>query len=181
MKARPFSVCRDRSISMSDEIAGRNLKPLKMEGTMNSVSFLRQRRPLCLALLALLFFGSVPTASADIRWHRSPEEALNAARTSGKPIIVFVGTDWCHYCTKMKKETWQDPITCQHVSPHFETLYLDGDRDAQIVSRLQVRGYPATLVYTSEGEFLQQADGYLTVDRTIAWLRSIASNGAVSR
>ena len=113
------------------------------------------------------------TAHAEIRWNRSPEETLSAARQSGKPILVFVSAKWCHYCTKMKQDTWSDKRVDAAVAEHFETLVLDGDRDRQIVSKMELDGFPATLVYTPDGQYISQKGGYMPPEQTLTWLASM--------
>lgn len=126
------------------------------------------------AVLVLLFVASLSTvASAEIKWQRSPQVVLQSARTSGRPILVFVSAQWCHYCTKMKKETWRNPQVQQSVSQHFETLVLDGDRDDKIVNKLGLRGFPATLIYTPDGRFIEQKGGYMPPQKTLAWLQGL--------
>lgn len=111
------------------------------------------------------------SASAEIRWQSSVEQTLQSAQSSRKPILVFVGAKWCHFCEKMRKETWSDPALADPVSEAFETLALDGDRDHQIVDSLGLQGFPATLVYSPEGKLLGRADGFMDTRRTAGWLR----------
>ncbi|SMP56934.1 Thioredoxin-like [Neorhodopirellula lusitana] len=121
---------------------------------------------------ALLFAITIATstAQAEIPWQRSPERTLQSARQSGKPIVVFVTTQWCHYCQKMKKQTWSDGQVQATISRDFEPLMLDGDKDQQIVKQLGIRGYPATLVYDSHGSFLAMKSGFMTPEVATNWL-----------
>ena len=128
----------------------------------------------CKAVFAFLFtLLPVSTATAEIPWRTSPESALRSAQQSGKPILVFVTTDWCHFCKKMKRDTWSDPRVDAAVSGQFETLVLDGDRDKKIVGKLGLRGYPATLIYTPGGHFVEQKGGYIAPEVALRWFSSI--------
>lgn len=111
-------------------------------------------------------------ASAEITWKRDTQRVLADARKSKKPILVFVSAKWCHYCQKMKQETWSDASLSEPVSRTFETLILDGDRDKEIVDQLGLQGFPETLVYTSEGQLIDQKGGFMTVSQTMDWLRT---------
>lgn len=121
-------------------------------------------------LLAATFALTNISAWAEIQWQRSPQSTLQSARASGKPILVFVTADWCHYCKKMKRETWADADVDAVVSRSFETLLLDGDRDGQVVDKLGLRGYPATLVYSPTGDFLEMQPGFMSPAQTLEWL-----------
>ena len=123
-------------------------------------------------LFALLIGAAAVPVQAEIPWQRSPEAVLQTARQTGKPILVFVSTGWCHYCKKMKRETWANPRVDAAVSQHYETLVLDGDRDKTIVNKLKLGGYPATLLYTPDGRFVDQKGGYMPPATTLQWLAS---------
>lgn len=126
-----------------------------------------------IALLAIIAGGwMMPSnVSAEIRWKRDVNRTVQTARQSRKPILVFVETDWCHYCKKMQRETWSDPKLADPVSQHFETLALDGDRDQKIVEPMQLRGYPATLLFSPDGELIAKKGGYMTAEKTMQWLQ----------
>lgn len=137
-----------------------------------SFHFSRSIRPVAI-LVAIACCSLVGSAQAEIRWQHSPQSTLQSARESGKPILVFVTTDWCHYCKKMKRETWIDSNVDAAVSQNFETLILDGDRDKRVVQKLGLRGFPATLLYDAEGHFVEQRPGFMTPRQTLQWLASM--------
>lgn len=115
-----------------------------------------------------------PSSNAEIPWRRSVDQTFASAQQSGKPILVFVSTEWCHYCKLMKKQTWSDASLESTVRKDFETLYLDGDTDKEVVQAMQLSGYPATLVYDSQGNLLTRKDGFIPARKASAWLESIA-------
>ncbi|TWT82860.1 thiol:disulfide interchange protein precursor [Planctomycetes bacterium CA13] len=117
----------------------------------------------------LLFFS---TASAEIRWNNSIESTIESARASRKPILVFVTTDWCHFCKKMKQETWSAPNVSVPISQHFETLILDGDRNKEVVNKMGLKSFPVTLLYTPDGHFVDQQNGYMSTAKVMTWLNS---------
>ena len=139
---------------------------------------IRARRSLSVAAIALILFtgmGLAPQrASAEIQWQRSPRETIASSRQSGKPILVFVTTDWCHYCKKMKNETWSDTNVSRLLPQQFETLLLDGDRDQRLVRKLGLKGYPATLLYTPDGHFVEKRNGFLSPAELTRWLSTAA-------
>lgn len=132
-----------------------------------------QRLPLLFSLVASMTLAIELPAVAEIGWQSSPQQTLRAARLSGKPILVFVTTDWCHYCKKMKHETWSVPQVEAAVSRNFETLVLDGDRDKRVVQQLGLRGYPATLVFDPNGNFVAQKDGFMPPGIAMKWLSDV--------
>ncbi|MEO1617700.1 MAG: thioredoxin family protein [Planctomycetota bacterium] len=122
----------------------------------------------------LTLFSANP-GQAEIAWETSPANVIAKSRESGKPILVFVSARWCHYCQKMKQDTWADPRVDVAVSQGFETLVLDGDQDSALVRPLGLRGFPATLIYTPDGRFISQQGGYLPPQRFLKWLDELRS------
>ena len=49
--------------------------------------------------------------SKEVKWLRSATEAARLASETGKPILVYVRSEHCHYCDLLQKKTWQDPAT----------------------------------------------------------------------
>ena len=126
--------------------------------------------------LASLNLASLNVAYAQqpealsIQWHNSPSTAFAEAEASGRPVLVFVGTQWCHYCKIMQTETWNHPTIVETLAKNFIALKLDGDRDQSIVAPLKLSGYPATLVYTSQGQPVVKHEGKMSAAQTYAWL-----------
>lgn len=127
-----------------------------------------------ISIPVMLLIGTfcAPSLRAEIPWQRSPEATFNTARQSAKPILVFVGAEWCHYCEKMKNDTWSDPRIQELIARKYVPLQLDGDRDKRIVKKLGLKGYPATLLYNSEGYFVVKKDGFMPPAQALSWLES---------
>ena len=127
-------------------------------------------------LAALLLFAAffsvmhVNTANAEIPWHRTRDSAVQAAQASGKPILVFVTANWCHYCQKMKQETWRSPDVELAVSRQFETLVLEPEKNGDIVQRLGVESLPTTLVFQPDGKLIARKKGFMPATSAIRWL-----------
>jgi len=119
--------------------------------------------------LAIQSTSSV-AVSAEISWQSDPGVVLQSAQQTGKPIVVFVSTKWCHYCTQMKHQTWANDSVSQSVPQAFHTLQLDGERDQAVVAPFQLRSYPATLVFSPDGRLIDQRQGYMAPHELLTWL-----------
>ena len=41
-------------------------------------------------------------------WHDSYESAIEESQKTGKPILAdFTGSDWCHWCVKLKTDVFE--------------------------------------------------------------------------
>ena len=97
---------------------------------------------------------------AEVAWHTNPQAAQVQAQQSGRPLLVFVGTDACHYCVQMKRNTWSDGQVERKVSQSFVPLHIDNAQWRQLVQQLRVRGLPTVLVLAPDGRELGRVAGY---------------------
>ncbi len=80
-----------------------------------------------LALLAFLF-QALQTNAQEVNW-LSWNEAAELASNEKNPKKVFVDvyTDWCGWCKKMDKDTFQNPEVAAYMSENFYMVKLDGE------------------------------------------------------
>lgn len=64
----------------------------------------------------------------EVTWI-SWEEAVKLAETEKNPKKIFVDiyTDWCGWCKKMDKDTFQDPKVAEYMSRNYYMVKLDGE------------------------------------------------------
>jgi len=115
-------------------------------------------------LAAVCFVQSLACIEAshagEIGWRRVPLAAQQEARQSERPLLIYVGADFCGYCRKLERTTWVDDGVARVVDAGYVPLEIDGQRDAALVRQLGVRGFPAVIVLSSEGKIVGRVDGY---------------------
>ena len=90
----------------------------------------------------LLLIGSLQTVFSQennsIHW-LSFEQAveLQAQESNSKKIFIDVYTDWCGWCKKMDKNTFQNPEVAAYMKQHFYMVKLDGEGKEPIVFKSQ--------------------------------------------
>lgn len=77
--------------------------------------------------LGLIFLPKIGSAQA-ITWLKW-EEAVKLAETEKNPKKIFIDvyTDWCGWCKKMDKDTFQDPKVAEYMSKTYYMVKLDGE------------------------------------------------------
>ncbi len=77
----------------------------------------------CFAILLTL-----PMTAQEVQW-MSFEEALVETQKTGntKKVFVDVYTDWCGWCKKMDKDTFQNPEVATYMQENFLMVKLDGE------------------------------------------------------
>lgn len=124
------------------------------------------RQSLVLALssvaLGLVLFGQSATAE-PIVWQTDFRQATRQSQQQKKPLLIKVGATWCHYCVKMKRETFQDAHIADHVNACFIPLSVDADQNRELVRALNVRAFPTTLVVSPDMKIVKRIRGYQSV------------------
>jgi thioredoxin-related protein len=98
----------------------------------------------------------------EVAWQKDIAQAWQATQENGRPLLVFVTRDHCHYCTKMKDGTYASPAVARSVQAEFVPLMLDGADQTPLLRELNVRGYPSTFVISAQAVVLDRIDGYVT-------------------
>ena len=148
----------------------------------------------CIALLfTLLSLGvalvsaagpPAPAPTPGLAW-RTWDRGIEEARTSGRPVLVDVYTDWCGWCRRMKSEVYARPEVRDYLEDHFVIIALNAERSdsaryegrphtsRSLAQRFGVSGYPTTVFLRPGGGHLVSVPGYLESARFLQVLRYI--------
>lgn len=79
-------------------------------------------------LVIAVFCFAVPAQAQQVNW-LSWEEAMTLAskEDNAKKIFVDVYTDWCGWCKKMDKDTFQNPQVAAYMEENFHMVKLDAE------------------------------------------------------
>lgn len=120
-----------------------------------------------------------------IQWI-SMSEAIKLSSKSKKKIIIDFYTDWCGWCKKMDKATYEDPKIIKYINENFHAVKFNAEREDSIVflgktykmpiserratHELAVKlldgrmGYPSTTILNSDLSKIQNISGYIEPD-----------------
>ena len=81
-----------------------------------------------LFLTLFLALACLSVNSQEVTWV-SFEEAVKLAETEKNPKKIFIDvyTDWCGWCKKMDKDTFQNAEVAAYMSKNFYMVKLDGE------------------------------------------------------
>ncbi len=119
-----------------------------------------------LALLVLLpVLGMADWLSFD--------EGLALAGKKNKLMMVDFYTDWCGWCKRLDKETFQNPEVKAYLDKHFVTVKLNAEdvnqnlhfdnrnfTNRQFTSAMGIRGFPAVAFFDADGKVLTLLPGF---------------------
>jgi len=64
-------------------------------------------------------------AHNPVDWYPWGEEALEKARSEGKPILVSIGYSACHWCHVMERESFENPAIAEIMNRAFVCIKVD--------------------------------------------------------
>lgn len=128
------------------------------------------------ALLVAIFLSVgliADTFGADeIKW-RSYEEGLAVSKAEKKKVFLHFYADWCVFCGKMAKETFQNSDIIAYLNNHFIPIRVDTDKAPGTAAQYGVTGLPSTWFLTERGEAIGAVPGFIGPDTLLAMLKEV--------
>jgi uncharacterized protein YyaL (SSP411 family) len=118
-------------------------------------------------------FSPRPNRAAEINWHPWSATAFEAARSSGRPILLSISAVWCHWCHVMDETTYSHPGIIDLINREYVPIRVDNDVRPDINQRYNMGGWPSTAFLTSSGEILTGAT-YMPPDQMADALTKVA-------
>lgn len=111
--------------------------------------------------------------SSNIDWkHKWDDSVFEAAKSQNKLIILSLEAIWCHWCHVMQAETYSDPQVAKLLNDKFISVSIDQDSNAGLSNRYKNYGWPATILFNSQGQEIVKRAGYIEASEMIELLES---------
>lgn len=103
------------------------------------------------------FVEPKPSDKALVRWV-TPDEGVQLARASGKPLLLDFTADWCQPCHVLDAEVFRNPEMAAEINARFIAVRVVDRRQEEgsnrpdveaLQRRYSVRGFP-TVVFADE-------------------------------
>lgn len=108
----------------------------------------------------------------QIKW-LSFNEGLEKASKESKMIIIDFYTDWCGWCKKMDKDTYNKSAVIAKINEKFIPVKLNPEKagsysyknntfsGSELQREMRVSGFPATVFLDEKGELIESIPGYM--------------------
>ena len=77
-------------------------------------------------LISVSSFAQEKIEPSPVIWYNI-EQAMEMSKTTPKPILIDVYTDWCGWCVKMMKTTFTNPSIANYINTNFYPVRLDAE------------------------------------------------------
>lgn len=133
------------------------------------------RRGLPLLILLLFAINAPADEGGAIPW-RGWEGAFEVAKAEDRLVLLNLEAVWCHWCHVMAETTYKDPRVVSLLGEHVVPVKVDQDARPDLGLRYQQYGWPATIIFDSQGRELARLSGYQDPDEMAAVLRKLLND-----
>ena len=130
------------------------------------------RRIWLIPLSFIIFFANAVPASEIINW-RSYEEGMVLSKIEKKKVFLHFYADWCGFCRKMAKDTFQDASVVAYLNSNFIPVRVNTDNERQTAANYGVAGLPFNVFLTDRGEPIVSVPGYIPAETMLLMLKEI--------
>ncbi|HEY2124326.1 MAG TPA: DUF255 domain-containing protein [Chthoniobacterales bacterium] len=110
---------------------------------------------------------------AQIEWREWSEGIFDQARKENRFVLLDLEAVWCHWCHVMDAETYRDPKVIALIQSRYLAVKVDQDSRPDISNRYEDFGWPATVVFNTDGSEIVKRQGYIPPRPMASMLQAI--------
>ncbi len=128
-------------------------------------------KKILIALLACCAVAQI--RAADLTWLTDVPKAEQQAKAGNKLVLLdFTGSDWCGWCMKLDKDTFDQPEFADYAAKNLVLVQLDYPQhkeqsddlksaNAALAKKYEIDGYPTLIALKPDGTVAWKQVGYL--------------------
>ncbi len=120
-------------------------------------------------VLFLLLTSFTLIFADGLNWQATLGDAIGVAKKQDKIIMVFVESDYCRWCKKMKSRTFINPKVVQRLL-QIEVVKVMRDDYDTLRDFPYIRGVPTTFFITPDKKIIGQIVGYVDATDFLSYL-----------
>ncbi len=121
----------------------------------------------------VLFLTSTLFSQEQVRWY-TWEEGMLKAEEESKKFIVDLYTNWCGWCKKMDKITFQNPMIAEYINEHYIPIKFNAEQKSEIEYNGMVhkyvkrgRGYHSLAATLANGRLSYPTVVFIAEDKSV--------------
>lgn len=110
------------------------------------------------------------------QWSHFEAEIFEKAKKENKLVLLHLRANWCHWCHVMEEKTYTEPEVISFLEKNYIACMEDHDERQDLTSLYSDYGWPATIIFDSNGNELFKEAGYIPVDDFLTTLKKLKEN-----
>jgi len=110
---------------------------------------------------------------SEIRWNNYGEEPFREAQQEGKPVMLLVTAEWCHWCQEFWHNSLQNETVANYVNRNYVPIFLDYDVYRNVGNRYLGQGLPTVVVFAPDGTEIKRVSGHIPPTQFLDGLRQL--------
>lgn len=123
-------------------------------------------------LALLLLAGVLSAAETPIHWTGWTGDTFTRAKAERRLVLLDLEAIWCHWCHVMDETTYRDPAVAGLLAKGYIAVKVDQDSRPDLSNRYEDYGWPATILFDSNGRELAKLSGYIPPERMRSLLQA---------
>jgi thioredoxin-related protein len=127
--------------------------------------------PRSLLVALLIVTGIAPCLAGG--WGDDYKAAIAAASKDNRNVLLdFTGSDWCVWCIRLKRETFDKPEFKAYADKNLELVEIDFPQGKSLSPEVRkqndalqqqynVQGFPTLVLLSPDGKVIKQQSGYI--------------------
>ena len=99
-------------------------------------------------------------ALKGLKFYTDLTPALDEAKSQGKPVFVYVRSEYCGWCKKFEEETFTNESVIKTLNENFILVSIDTDKQKNETRNFRVRGTPTEIFLDPGGTEIKRIPGY---------------------
>lgn len=128
-------------------------------------TILRVHPGICLLLLIAGAGCTTATPSSPgpsaIHWEKYSDNVFARAKQQNRLVLMDLEAVWCHWCHVQDEITYSDPKVIALIGSHYIAVKVDQDSRPDLSNRYEDYGWPATIIFNSDGAEIAKRSGYI--------------------
>ncbi len=117
--------------------------------------------------------GSVSARdTSKIDW-QGYEQVMDLIKNQNKHVFLYFHADWCTYCTKLKRTTFQDAQVLKYLKDNFISIAVDTDKNQGLAKQWRVKGLPTLWFLKPDNSKISNIPGYVDAKQFLQILKYI--------
>lgn len=98
---------------------------------------------------------------SPVAWRDWSNDIFKIAQQEKKLVLLDLEAVWCHWCHVMDEKTYSNPEIARLMNAKYIAVKVDQDSRPDLSNKYEEYGWPATIIFNSDGKELSKRSGYI--------------------